>query len=278
MVFFKDFGKTVTDLFKTDKYKLDRTIEVKASSKQSEWTTKTVINNTGALSSKLTYKQTDASLGTVEIKVPTKGNMEIDYQTPKIAEGLKTNVVVSQPNLDIKTKYQKSAFKSHTKTRLNTENPQVASVYADFSVGFEGLTLGGAATVKPGAETPLADYNVGLVYEQNKDTNIAVSTSNSCENINCSFWRRYNPSVELAARVGLAVESISNPRVELGARYKVDENGTVQGVLSTGGDAMFLYKHKLSDSLTASLGCQVDTKTMSASATSVHYKLEFSAN
>jgi len=277
MVFFKDFGKTVTDLFKPDKYKLERTIEVKASSSQSEWSTKTVINNTGSLSSKLTYKQSDASLGSVEIKVPTKGNMEIDYQTPKITDGLKTNIVICQPKMDVKAKYQKSAFKSHVKLQMNVEKPQVDSIYADCSVGFEGLTLGASAMIKPGAETPLADYNLGLVYAQNKDTNIAVTTSNSCDNISTSFWRRYSPNMELAARVSLALESNPNPRVELGSRYKVDDNGTVQGVLSTGGDAMFLYKHKLSDSLTASLGCQVDTKTMSASATSVHYKLEFAA-
>jgi hypothetical protein len=277
MVFFKDFGKTVTDLFKPDKYKLNRTVEVKASSAQAEWTTKTVINPTGQLSSKLTYKQCDASLGSVEIKVPTKGNMEIDYQVPEKVDGLKTNIVICQPNMDLKAKYKRSSFKSHVKLQMNTEKTRVDSVYADASIGFEGLTLGGAAKLKPGADTPLADYNVGLVYEQNSDTSISVTTSDCCDSISASFWRRYSPSLELAARVGLAVESIAHPCVELGARWKCDENGTVQGVLSTNGDAMFLYKHKLSKMLTASLGCQVDTKTMKASSTSVHYKLLFNA-
>lgn len=276
MVFFKDFGKTVTDLFKGDKYKLNRTLKIKAQNTSSEWETKTVVQGSGSMSTKLVYKQSDASLGAVEITVPTKGNLEVDYATPSMTKGLKTNIVLKQPNVDVKGKYQTGAFKSKCEARLNVDAASLDSIYADASMGFEGFTVGGSVKLKPSDENSmLADYNVGIQYAKDPDTTISVATASRCDKVTTSFWRRYSPSAEIAARYTLDLEQPGNPQVEVGGKWKVDSKGTVQGVLRTGGEACLLYKHVLSSRLTASLGAVFDTKSFAADSTSMNYQLEF---
>jgi hypothetical protein len=277
MVFFKDFGKTVTDLFKSDKYELDRTLEVKSKNSNSEWSTKSKISQNGALSSKLTYKQSDKSFGAVEVKVPTKGNVEIDYTTPKLVDGLKSNVILCQPKLDLKGKYTNGAVQSQVQATLLTDDPSVDTIYVDGSLNLDGFSVGASAKLKPQSDKMLNDYNVGVNYQQNKDTTISVTTSNECNKIATSFWNRYSPDAELAARYELDLDQPRVPQVEVGGRWKVDEKGTLQGFVRTGGQMMVLYKHKMSARMTASLGATLDTKSFSANSTKVHYKLNFEA-
>lgn len=282
MVFYKDFGKTVRDLFKNDKYEFKRTLEVKAKSSPTEWTSKTVIKDDGSISSKHTYKQSDDSLGSWEIKVPTQGNLEVDYQAPKLIEGLKTNLVMQTPNLDLKGKYKNTNLlgrfncSSEFKATMNTETTSLEKMYIDGSMAFESVSVGGSATFRTGPMS-LSDYTVGLTYTQSKDTNIAVTTSSNCNNIATSFYRRVGPETEVACRYNLNVQKPGEPSFEIGGRYQVDESGLVQGFVNPGGNAFMLYKHALSSRLNASLGAVVDTKTWAAGSAKVHYKLEFTA-
>lgn len=276
MVFFKDFGKTVTDLFDSDKYRLNRTLQVTAANSNTEWKTKTVINADGTMKNKLVYKQSDKCFGCVEATIPTKGALEVDYCTPKLADGLKTNVVVKQPNVDIKAKFTKGAFKHHSKTTMNFGG-SLDAVYADASYNFDGFMVGGAVKMKPNSESLLADYNVGMEYRHGKDTICSVSTKDRMEKISTGFWRRVSARGELAARFNVDLNETSQPSVEVGSRWKVDDSGTFQAVMKTGGDAMMLYKHKVNKRVTASLGACFDTKALSADTTKLHYKLEYLA-
>lgn len=277
MVFFKDFGKTVTDLFKGDKYKLNRTLKVKAKNDASEWETKTVLSNSGSMSTKLVYKQSDPSFGAVELTAPTKGNLEVDYCTPSLAKGLKTNIVVKQPNVDIKGKYENGAFQSKCEARLNADTTTLASVYVDAAMGFEGFTVGASAKVQPGDDNMLADYNVGIQYAKDPDTTISVQTASKCDKVTTSFWRRYSPGAEVAARYTLDLDQPGKPEVEVGGKVKIDDKGTIQGVLGTNGEASLLYKHVLSSRLTASLGAVFDTASFASDSTTLNYQLEFNA-
>jgi len=275
MVFFKDFGKTVTDLFKGDKYKLDRTLNIKAKNDASEWETKTVLSSAGAMKTKLIYKQSDPSLGAVEVTVPTKGNLQVDYTTPSIAKGLKTNIVVKQPTVDVKGKYTNGALQAKAECTLNANTTSVEQVYVDAAMAYEGFTVGASAMVKPGSESMLADWNVGIQYAKDPETTVSITTAQSCEKVTTSLWRKYSANSEVAARYTLDLENPASPNIEVGGKWKVDEKGSVQGVLRTGGEACLLYKHVLSSRLTGSLGAVFDTKSFAADSTSVNYKLEF---
>lgn|ERR1719382_33867 len=277
MVFFKDFGKTVSDLFKADKYELNRTMQVTAKSGSTEWVTKTVITDKGAMKNKLTYKQSDKTFGSAEVIVPTKGNLEVKYTTPKLADGLKTDLVLKQPCVDMKNKYTRGSIQSESCATFNSDTTSLDALYLDASVGVEGFSVGGAVKIKPGAEKALADYNVGLQYNPSEKSTLALTTANRCDNISSSFWYRYSDCGELGARYNLNLEKPGNPQVEVGGRWKIDDKGTLQGVVGAGGRAMFLYKHKVSKGMTASLGASLDTSSLSADSTKVHYKLEFTA-
>lgn len=274
MVFFKDFGKTLNDLFKGDKYTLNRTLNIKAKSADSEWETKTVLAD-GSLSTKLVYKMSDASLGGLEITVPTKGNLEVDYTTPKLAKGLKTNVVVKQPNVDLKAKYTNGSVEAKCEAKLNADNTSLDSVYADAAMGFDGFSVGGAVKIKPGTENMLADYNVGVQYTGVANTTLAVTTANSCNKLTTSVLRNFDNGCDVGFRYAFDLDKPAQPAFEIGGKCKVDDKGTIQGVLRTGNEACLLYKHVLSNRMTASLGAVFDTKDMSAASTSINYKLEF---
>lgn len=274
MVFFKDFGKTINDLFKGDKYTLNRTLNIKAKSADSEWETKTVLSN-GSLSTKLVYKQSDPSLGAVELTVPTKGNLEVDYTTPKLAKGLKTNVVVKQPNVDLKGKYTNGAVEAKCEAKINADSTSLESVYCDAAMGFDGFSVGGAVKIKPGNENMLADYNVGFQYARDPSTTFSVTTANSCNKLTTSALRSFDNGCNVGFRYTFDLDKPAQPAFEIGGKCKVDDNGTLQGVLRTGNEACLLYKHVLSNRLTASLGAVFNTQDMSAASTSINYKLEF---
>merc|ERR1719251_420996 len=99
------------------------------------------------MKNKLVYNHRDDFFGSIEATIPTKGNLEVDYCTPSLTKGLKTNIVVKQPNVDIKGKYENGAFKSKAEARLNADTTTLESIYVDASMGFEGFTVGASGKV-----------------------------------------------------------------------------------------------------------------------------------
>jgi len=275
MVFFKDFGKSVKDLFDSSKYRLERTVQVSAATENTEWKTKTVINEKRQMSNKLTYSQRDTNFGSIEATVPTKGNLEIDYCTPSLAKGLKTNIVVQTPGVNLKAKYEKNKFKSQSTATFNSSG-SLDAIYADASLKMDSVIFGGSVKLKPTNDNVVDDYSVGLQYQPSSDTTISLTTSNKCDKIAGGFMKQCEGG-EVGARYSMNMDNPGNPMVEIGGRYKIDSKGTVQGVLRTEGDAMCLYKHKYSESLTGSIGACFDIKSFSANSTKIHYKLEFQA-
>lgn len=277
MVYFKDFGKTVTDLFKTDKYAFNRTLITKTKNKHSSWETEHALQASGNMTSKLVYKQTDESMGAIEVTVPTKGELKVDYSTPKMVDGLTSNLVFSESSVDLKNTYCNGAFQSKLDASMNPGSMSVGNVAAEASMGFDGFSVGGAVKLNPNSDKMLSDYNLGMQYAKSKDTTISVKTEARCEKISTMLWQRWCPRSEYAARYVLDLENPSAPSFDVGTKWQMDDAATMQGVLRSSGDAMFLYKHKLSERMTASIGCTMNVKTLTADSTNIHYKLEFEA-
>jgi len=272
MVFFGDFGKTVTDLFKTSKYELDRTLKVTCKSDNTEWSTEASFpaKNGGQSSTTATYKHSDKKLGTLEIEVPSGKTLTLDYQTPKLMDGLKSNFVVEYPKLTYKGKYSHSAFKGKAKIACDAKDTSNISATVEGSTCVQGLHVGGE--VKYSTKKGLNGYAVGGHYTKG-DTQLAFKTKKNFDVFNVQLHKKYSATGEVAADYDLDRATYS-PTVTVGGKWKLDDKSTVQGCIKSDSSVYVLYKHKLSDLMTASMGTTFDIQN-NMDNVNVHYKFEF---
>lgn len=275
MVFFGDFGKTVTDLFKLKKYEFNRTLKVTAKSENTEWTSesKFPVAKAGTISSKNTYKQRDPNLGCLEVELETK-KAKFDYETPSLMKGLKTNVVVEYPTVSLKNKYSCSSYgKGKATVKVDSSDTSKASVTAEASTELQpNLFLGGEVqycTVKG-----LKSYSVGAHYVKG-DTQLTMKTGNNFDSLNVQLYKKYSAAGEVAAHYDMDLNSYA-PSVTVGGKYKLEGGKShVQGCVKSDGFMQLMYKHKLSDRLAGSVATTFNVGKVED--VNMHYKFEFEA-
>jgi len=145
MVFFSDFGKAVTDLFKTKDYVLNRSVKLKCSSGTTEWTTESSfpLSERGEITSKATYKKTDKTLGGITIEAPNTKSMQIDYETPKIVDGLNVNMICEFPAVSLKCKYEEGPNAAKLFLLSTLENYKKVWLKAEVAREIQGFWVGG---------------------------------------------------------------------------------------------------------------------------------------
>jgi len=289
MVYFSNFGKTVKDLFKKDKYELNRTISVKCTSEDTEWTTECSFPASAEekSSAKAIYKYSDKSYGTVKVEVPNVKPKKLDYQTPSLMDGLKVNFLVEHPDkksgkesqgqmdcskcCDCKFSLKAEYEQERVMGKVCAEMGQTDSVKAELAAEVKGFWLGGEVKYEVGGG--LKEYSTG-VHCKMGDTQFDAKTN--FEKFNIKMHKEYCSTGELAAEYDLDLQS-RTPEVSVGGRWKLDDKCGVQGYVSSGGNTYMLYNHKLSDRLTASLGTSFDIANLQQDKVSVHYKFEMEA-
>jgi len=272
MVFFSDFGKVVTDLFKKKDYTLNRSIKLKCSSENTEWTTESSfpIAEGGKVSSKAKYKQTDKTLGAITIEVPSSKSMKIDYEAPKFCDGMKVNMICELPKAQIKGKYAQgpNAAKLCLESPVGSTNPTQVGITAEVAREIQGVWVGGE--VKYNAKGAMS-YKAGANYAVS-DTQLSLK--GNLEVLDVQLHKKIEGG-EVAAHYNLNYEEKAH-LVSVGGKWNVDDKSSVQGFVQSDGNTFLLYKHRLSDRLTAHLGTEFDMNK-SRDDVNVHYKLEFSA-
>jgi len=277
MVFFADYGKTVTDLFKLKKYEFHRTLKVTAKSENTEWTSESKFpvakGAGGTISSKNTYKQTDSKLGALEVELETK-KAKFDYETPELCKGLKTNVVVEYPNVSLKGKYTCSSYgKGKATVKVDSTDTSKASATVEASTELQpNLFLGGEA--KYCSVKGLTSYAVGAHYVKG-DTQLTFRTGNNFDAVNVQLFKKFSEAGEVAADYDMDLNSYA-PTCTVGGKYKLEGGVShVQGCVKSDGFMQMLYKHKLSDRLSGSVATTFNLAKVED--VNLHYKFEFEA-
>jgi len=270
MVFFADFGKTVTDLFKKKDYELHRSLKLKCSSGSTEWTAESCFLPNGDATTKAKYKQTDKRFGAVEIEVPNTKAMKVDYQVPSLMDGLKLNLISENPKASLKAKYEQgqNAAKVCVETAMN--NTSKVGLSAEVAREVQGVWVGGE--VKYNTEEGLKGYMGGLHY---KKSDTQFSLQGNLDVLNVQLHKQYSSSGEVAANYEMNMKT-KEPVVSVGGKWALDEKSTAQGFIQSDGNTFLLYKHKLSDRCTLHLGSTFDMNRDQANA-NVHYKVGFAA-
>jgi len=270
MVFFSDFGKVVTDLFKKKDYTLNRSIKLKCSSENTEWTTESSfpIAEGGNVSSKAKYKQTDKTLGAITIEVPNSKAMKIDYEVPKVVDGLKLNMICELPKASIKGKFAQGPNAAKFCLQTTTETPKKVGLTAEIAREIQGVWVGGEVRYSANG---VIGYNAGANYAIS-DTQLSLTGNLDC--LDAQLHKKIEGG-EVAAHYNLNYTDKAH-LVSVGGKWNVDDKSSVQGFVQSNGNTYLLYKHKLSNRLTAHLGTEFDMNK-SKDDVNVHYKLEFSA-
>jgi len=281
MVLFSKFGKTVKDLFKTDKYELNRTLSVKGTSGTMQWETEAGFPvETGEGSAKLVWKHKDEKFGAVELSIQNTKPNKLDYATPSLMEGLKVNLIAEQPksarvgllgvdigaNLSLKAELQQEQVAGKLTAAVGEKEKLTAEVAAQL----RGVWVGGEVSV---GGNGLWKYCAGVHYQLG-DTEFDFNTD--FEKCDLKVHKEYCSIGEVAAEYDYDTKE-DKTTVKLGGKWILDEKSTTQGFLTSSGDTYLLYKHKVTDRLTASLGTSFDIRNFQNENINVHCKLEMKA-
>lgn len=270
MVFFSDFGKVVTDLFKVKDYKMNRSLKLKCASDNTEWTTESSfpITADGETVSKAKYKQTDKTLGAITIEVPNNKAMKIDYKTPGFVDGLDVNMICELPKASIKGEYAQGQNAAKFCLETSIDNASKFGLTGEVAREIQGLWVGGEVKYKSDGNE---EWMTGVNYKTS-DTQLSLKTNLNVLN---AHLHKSIDGGEVAAFYDLKYKENIH-LVSVGGKWGLDDKSSVQGFVQSDGKTHLLYKHKLSSRCTAHLGTVFDMNGANDDV-NVHYKFEFSA-
>jgi len=288
MVLFSKFGKTVKDLFKTDKYELNRTISVKCTSENTEWSTECSFPLAeGATKEKAVYKQTDPTIGNVEIEIPNTKPKKIDYQFPKFQEGLKVNFVVAEEEfkgsaseiisvgglngakISLIGEYQKDQIAGKVCAEAGDNITLKAEMAYELS---EGCWGGGEIKYLVDGD---AEYHLGAHVPYGK-VMADVKADIMKQKVNLKLHNQYCDTGAVAAEFSYDIDKQS-ATTSLGGAWTLDEKCDVQGFVKNSGNTYLLFKYKLSEYITASAGTSIDLSQLQQDGVDLHCKISVDA-
>jgi len=289
MVLFSKFGKTVKDLFKKDKYELNRTLSVKNTSGSTEWTTEVgfPVDEEEKSNAKVIFKHANETFGTSEIEVSKTKPNKFGYTTPTLMDGLKVKASIDEQkksgtgklnidtgaNLSIEAEYELDKFSGKICANVGEED----KLTVEGATEFKGAWIGGEAVINPGG---IEGCSVGIHYQLG-DTQLdlkadIMENTKSEQKLNIKLHKQYSEDTEFALEYDMDMQT-NMPGITAGGKWKLDDKGTSQVMLTSEMKSYLLYKHKLTDHLTASLGTSFDLKNLQGENVNVHYKLEMEA-
>jgi len=272
MVFFEDFGKVVKDLFKKKDYEVKRSIKLKCTSENTEWTTESCfpITDGGKSTSKAKYKQTDETLGKITIEVPSQKAMKLDYEMPGFVDGLKVNMICEVPKASVKAKYAQGPNAAKLCLETSVENTSNIGLAAEVAREIQGVWLGGEVKYNVEDGVAATSYMTGMHY---KTSDTQLSCKSNFDELQVKLHKSIDGG-EVAADYSLTYNDKAH-LVSVGGKWNLDDKSSAQGFIQSSGDTYLLYKHKLSERCTAHLGSKFDITGQTG--VDVHYKFEFEA-
>jgi len=287
MVLFSKFGKTVKDLFKYDKYELNRTVSVKCKSDNTEWSAECImpLQEGGHTSEKAVYTQIDPTFGTIKFEIPNIKPKKIDYQLPKLKDGLKVNLEVAEEKskdyelrtvggywgakLTLKGEYEQD----HLAGKVTAEAGNDVSLQAEFAHEVtEGCWVGGE--VRYVVEKDL-DYHVGL-HAPIGNVMVDARADIRKQKVNLKLHNKYSDNGAVAAEFDYDVQD-QKTLSKVGGSWKLDEKCNAQGYIKHNGNTYLLLKYKLSENLTASAGTSFDLNKIKQDGLNLHCKINIEA-
>lgn len=280
--FFKDFGKTVSDVFKPSKYDLNKSIEVatKAGSGVNFTAKGTVAES--ATTGGLNIKGDVCGHAEMSADVGTSGAVSTTFTNTSLLKGLKlTGTVSTTPKSGAFLVTEEASYKCNhmAVTGSVTSDCTLKDIRANGSVAFgaEGVAVGGDMLYK-GNE--IADYNAGAEYAE-QDFTVTVKTAKKAEQVMAAYSHKINgDATAVAAFTFDFSKATPGKTLAIGGIYSLDSSSKVFTMLSTQGSGAACwttYETTLNPSAKLSVSSMMDLSHTAISNHKVGMKLEFSS-
>jgi len=242
---FKNFGKSVKDLFDSKKYNTDKhqLVVRNKSSNGITLTHTTDVNANVASELKLNYK--NAAHGSAEIVGNTNG----------VTGKLKLNKL--QPGVEVEINAADNAKGVSADATINYVKDMVAAsvgfgllkpyeANASVAVGVDNVSVGASVKATSDAEGKLnvSDYNGAFQYEQS-DLTVTVVTANKADQVNLSLNQVVSKDVVVAAQASFNFSegAKGNNSLTAGGSVVLDSATNLKGKLSHKGDLAVNFEH-----------------------------------
>jgi len=238
---FKNFGKTLADLFK-EQFDFKKQVKVKSTTSNGLTLTSAAETTSKAGefqgSIKATHKSTD--IGTFEAEISTSGATKYSVKADKLTKGLAVKVSGDEkPAGRVEVDYAQEFFAGSLNVDVAKDSTagEVAGV-----VGYDGMSVGGQVKYDITRQA-LADFNAGAEYA-GSDFTATVKTTEQANKISTSYIHKYNSDLSLGANFEYDIES--GKRVfTVGDSYKVDAQIATKFKINTLGVLGAVLEHKL---------------------------------
>jgi len=254
--FFKNFGKTLSDLFK-EQYDYSRQLKIKSTTANGVVLESSFKNgNEGGV--KATCKQPD--IGTLQAELYTTGSTKYSVKNEKLAKGLTLKLSGDEkPSGKVEIDYAQE----HVATSLVADVAANTSLDAALVTGFEGLSVGGHYKHDVVAQQT-KDYNVGAEYSFN-DYTFTVKTSDAISKVSVGYLHRYSTDLQLGAQLAYDLKDHKN-LLTVGTAYTVDKSTALKAKVDSQGLLAAVLEHKLPHPA-AKIAISVENNAKAASTT-----------
>lgn len=274
LTFLSDFNKRAADLWKSKKFVFNKTVEVNVDQGNAiSWTGKHVLKGSDVPDSKVTLKQREEGMGTLEVEwgVPVaNSHPKCTVKTGELGIDEVELVVEGMQKWNVKSTYfggdqwaaRCNAKWANEKMVLDTEA----------SFAYEKVTLGAQGTLDT-TDGNLQEYNVGVRLDQDSDRTYALRSQDKFNELQVAFYYKVNSASEIATQIDVDMAK-GRIGIQAGGSYKMDGNSKVRYALNSKADLSLAYEYKFSDRVQGFVGTKYSL-TQNALSGPIGYKLCF---
>lgn len=273
LTFLNDFSKRATDLWKSKKFKFNKTLEVNVDkSNNMSWTGKHVLMENANPETEIKVCQKEKGLGQCEFTLANGGKQSMKFEA-------KSKELID--NVELEAEIERMDKGKFTATMRPNDNmaAKVQAKYSDSNLCVEGQVSYAVENVTLGAhgvmngEGAFEQYNVGVRLDQDNNRTYSLKSSNKFENIEVAFYYKVSGDAEIGTQVDINMLK-SNIGVTAGGSYKLDGNSKLRYSLDSKGQLGLAYEYKFSDRVQGFMGTGYSL-TENKIVDNISYKLTF---
>jgi len=274
LTFLSDFNKRASDLWKSKKFVFNKTLEVKVDKKNSiSWTGKHVLKGSDGPDSKITLKQKEAGLGSLEVEwaVPVKNSQpKFTLTTAELGVDEVELCVEGADKGNLAVTYGAGEQWAACCDFKYADEKLVVDTEASFA--YDKVTFGVQGTLDT-MDGTLQKYNVGVRLDQDKDRTYCLRSQDKFNELQVAFYYKVSNEAEIGTQIDVDMAK-GRIGITAGGSYCLDTASKVRYALNSKADLSLAYEYKFSDKVQGFVGTKYSL-TQNALSGPVGYKLCF---
>jgi len=236
-----DIGKKVSDFFKLDNYRIQRTTKVEINGDKVKWSLENKLTNDGKMDSELKATH-DFEKESTTLTISNKENPKFELKTKRFANNFDLSMNVKDPVFEVETKVMPASKLNFLwKNTWNARNSSWDSKLDTSYVGFNNVIVGSSETVaiEPGFKTTLKDYNFGIQYTDGENV-CAVSTEKALTKLKLQMIYKLRENYLGYGEI-IGERSTNNVSWNVGLNNKLNDTSYINCVVRHDYTMSFLY-------------------------------------